>query len=302
MRELLLSLLPLLLAAMTQAATPATTIADLPPEFTQCAAENATCTITGPMQVTFGAAGGFATPIVKSSSVACNWALVGFDPKPGVVKACYIAPIAAAPPPVPPVEPPAVTTINALSTVFTFCAVDGGTCPISAPMLVVFGAPGGYTMPIAAGQDLVCETASFGVDPNPGGTKACYASPTNQPDGTVIDLNPPAPPTPINTHGFYAYTLLPGLEAPGAIYSTFTPQPLGCIDTAQMRSWSDPVTSDAFVQGWCQKLGYIQVWSRWRNVHPFGTNPFPTVWPSEGEVAPPDPAASAQAAASAPAP
>ncbi|MEC3995420.1 alpha-L-rhamnosidase [Actinacidiphila sp. DG2A-62] len=54
-----------------------------------CAAENATCAISGTRTVAYGADGVFAYRTV-TGSVACGNDALGGDPLPGVVKACYL--------------------------------------------------------------------------------------------------------------------------------------------------------------------------------------------------------------------
>lgn len=67
-----------------------TIITALPSNYTQCAVENGTCTITSPSNFIFGASGGYSAPVILTHSVNCNWSIVGGDPNPKVVKACYI--------------------------------------------------------------------------------------------------------------------------------------------------------------------------------------------------------------------
>jgi hypothetical protein len=66
---------------------------NLPPEsaWSFCATEGARCAFTGTKQVRYGADGkGFTLPLTLTDGVACENAVFGFDPAPGVVKQCQI--------------------------------------------------------------------------------------------------------------------------------------------------------------------------------------------------------------------
>jgi hypothetical protein len=124
----------------------------LPGTWTQCAVENATCTIDGHKTVAFGAAGRF-TYGTLGNSTACTTGVFG-DPVPGTVKACYTE-----------TPPPAANT-------WTSCAAENATCSYSGVMTVAYGANGAYnyaTLPGGAS----CTNATFG-DPAPGTAKSCY--------------------------------------------------------------------------------------------------------------------------------
>ena len=70
-----------------------------PAGYTFCANENATCAFTGTMSVAFGANGKFNYKNLTGGT-ACTNAVLGPDPAPGLVKACYTG--AVVPTPLPP--------------------------------------------------------------------------------------------------------------------------------------------------------------------------------------------------------
>ncbi|MGI5458532.1 MGH1-like glycoside hydrolase domain-containing protein [Streptomyces sp. CA-249302] len=132
-----------------------------PPGYTVCAAENGTCSVPGyNRDVAYGANGNFAHQ-VTNGSVACTNAHFG-DPIDGVAKSCYVANAGA---------PPG----------YTQCAAEAGTCPAAAGQPVAYGAYGAFTTITATG-DTPCTNATFGGDPIPNESKACYTA-TGGPPG-----------------------------------------------------------------------------------------------------------------------
>jgi hypothetical protein len=125
-----------------------------PSGFTRCASENGSCTISGPTMVAFGANGAF-TMRVLGSTLACTSDNFGGDPLAGVVKGCYLAPGGG----------PAGNWAQ--------CAAESGSCTVSGPQTVAFGANGSFDYATENGT-FSCATATFGSDPLYGVPKACY--------------------------------------------------------------------------------------------------------------------------------
>ncbi len=136
-----------------------TTTEPLPGTWTQCAAENGTCSFSGTMTVAFGANGAF-TYATLTNGTACTNSVFG-DPLYGTVKACYLQ---AAP---------------STGTVWTQCAAENGTCSFSGTMTVAFGANGSFSYATLT-NGTACTNGVFG-DPLYGTVKACYltAPPAN---------------------------------------------------------------------------------------------------------------------------
>ena len=139
-------------AAYTTSGGTGTTAQALPGTWTQCAAENGTCSISGYRTVAFGANGRFDYGTLGNST-ACTTGVFG-DPAPGVVKACYAE-----------TPPPAANT-------WTACAAENGNCSFAGVMTVAYGANGSYHYATLPGGT-ACTNAVFG-DPAPGTAKACY--------------------------------------------------------------------------------------------------------------------------------
>ena len=97
-----------------------------PAGYTECAAEQGTCTFSGPRQVAYGLNGAFRFQ-VADGSIVCGTEAFGTDPLPGVAKRCFVAP-ADAPPP----------------GNWTRCAIEGNSCTTSAGQPLAFGANGSF--------------------------------------------------------------------------------------------------------------------------------------------------------------
>ncbi|GAA3259569.1 MGH1-like glycoside hydrolase domain-containing protein [Dactylosporangium siamense] len=123
-----------------------------PSGWSTCAAENGTCSFSGPRMVAYGANGAFATRLVTGGT-ACANAVFG-DPLFGVAKSCYT----------PPAGGPAPG--------WTQCAAENGTCTVTGVRTVAYGANGAFAYTAASGQ-LSCGNGTFG-DPVSGVAKACY--------------------------------------------------------------------------------------------------------------------------------
>lgn len=142
-----------------------------PAGYTECAAENGTCSVTGyGRNIAYGANGAFMYRVF-STSTQCTNAVFG-DPIGNVAKSCYIA--TAGPP----------------AGGWSQCSGEGGTCPTVTGQPVAYGAYGAFRYATATGNT-GCSSATFGGDPIPGESKACYTN-----DGT-----PPGYTTPCATEG-----------------------------------------------------------------------------------------------------
>ncbi|HET8841606.1 MAG TPA: hypothetical protein VFN35_09075, partial [Ktedonobacteraceae bacterium] len=135
------------------------TIQPLPGTWTQCAAENGTCSFSGTMTVAYGANGKFNYATLTNGT-ACSNSVFG-DPILNTVKACYRAP---APP-----------TTN----VWVQCAAENSTCSFSGTMTVAFGANGKFNYATLT-NGTTCTNGVFG-DPILNTVKSCYllAPPAN---------------------------------------------------------------------------------------------------------------------------
>ena len=124
----------------------------VPTGFTECAAENGTCSVTGTEEVAFGA-NGLYTYATESASVACTDAVFG-DPDYGVAKSCYTGPVTTGP------------------SGTTYCGPENGLCSFFGTETVYFGAGSDWTSKSITGGT-PCTDAVFG-DPDYGTVKACY--------------------------------------------------------------------------------------------------------------------------------
>ena len=124
----------------------------VPTGFTECAAENGTCSVTGTEEVAFGA-NGIDTYATESASVACTDAVFG-DPDYGVAKSCYTGPVTTGP------------------SGTTYCGPENSLCSFFGTETVYFGAGSDWTSKSITGGT-PCTDAVFG-DPDHGTVKACY--------------------------------------------------------------------------------------------------------------------------------
>jgi hypothetical protein len=123
----------------------------LPGTWSQCAAENGTCSVGGASVIAYGAGGRF-NYVNASGPTSCSNAVFG-DPNNGVAKACY------------------VETVPPGTNVWAHCASENGTCSFSGVMTVAYGANGSYNY--ATVGSISCSNSAFG-DPAPGVVKDCY--------------------------------------------------------------------------------------------------------------------------------
>ena len=124
--------------------------------WTLCAAESATCAVTGSQPIDYGADGAFWTGRSNGSTTCGNDAL-GVDPVYGVSKSCYAWTGA-------PAGYPAT------------CSAENSTCAFTGRRTVAYGADGDFTYATFTGG-VSCTTASFsGGDPIPGVAKSCFTT------------------------------------------------------------------------------------------------------------------------------
>jgi len=123
--------------------------------WTQCAAENGTCSAASGQPVAYGANGAFAYT-TATGNVSCTNATFG-DPIANTAKACY-------------------TRTGSPNGYGTTCAVEGGTCTFSGQQTVAFGARGKYLFRSFTGT-AACTADAFGSDPLFGVQKSCYLTP-----------------------------------------------------------------------------------------------------------------------------
>ena len=121
--------------------------------WTECAAENGTCSYSGVMTIAFGANGDYHYATLGGGGTACTDAVFG-DPDYDTVKACYLM----APPP--------------QFTHWDLCATNGGTCKFSGTSEVAYGAEGRYTYG-SHSNGTSCTESTLG-DPEASGTAYCY--------------------------------------------------------------------------------------------------------------------------------
>jgi len=123
-----------------------------PSGYTQCAAENGTCSYSDNRNVAYGANGAFNYRVIAGGT-ACTNGVFG-DPLDGTAKACYL----------PPGGGPAGGWAQ--------CAAESGTCSAVSGQPVAYGANGAFAYTTATGN-VACGNATFG-DPIANTVKACY--------------------------------------------------------------------------------------------------------------------------------
>ena len=134
---------------------------EVPAGFSRCAGEGGACSFSGTAMVAYGA-GGYVYR-AATNGVSCVPSQFGGDPAFGNVKSCYVAPTGG-------------------PSGYTACAVEGGSCTLTGPRMVAYGANGAFTYRLlSATTD--CSTAAFGGDPAFGVLKSCYLAPNGAPAG-----------------------------------------------------------------------------------------------------------------------
>jgi hypothetical protein len=104
--------------------------------------------------VYYGAAGQYTMVSGVSGTVSCDPAFFGNDPNVNVLKSC--------------------SWVVTGSITKTACAADGAMCYLPTGVIgdIYYGANGKYMVRTGV-SGMVCSTAGFGADPNPGVTKSC---------------------------------------------------------------------------------------------------------------------------------
>ena len=150
-----------------------------------CAKEGGSCMLLTRTAVAYGAAGSFAVRTFAAGTVACSNATFG-DPKFGVVKACFVATAGT--------TSAGATASGEPPTGFqtTACAREGGSCSVSSPTQVAYGAAGGFVVKTFNAGTFGCSNAAFG-DPKMGVAKACYLGPAGT--AQAATMPPPAAAT-----------------------------------------------------------------------------------------------------------
>jgi YVTN family beta-propeller protein len=123
---------------------------------TPCSAASDTCSVPNAIvaDVYYGAAGQYTMVSGVSGTVSCDPAFFGNDPNVNVLKSC--------------------SWVVTGSITKTACAADGAMCYLPTGVIgdIYYGANGKYMVRTGV-SGMVCSTAGFGADPNPGVTKSC---------------------------------------------------------------------------------------------------------------------------------
>ncbi len=130
--------------------------------WTLCANVGGSCTTSGGSLATiaYGSMANdafFYKNLASGQSVSCSNAGFSGNPYPYGTSSCYKSPG------------------DWDSNFWVRCANDSGTCTFLGTKTVAYGANGSYYYKDATGS-VVCNTATFGVDPAPGQSKRCYYS------------------------------------------------------------------------------------------------------------------------------
>ncbi len=128
--------------------------AALPTAWNSCGAEGAVCSFSGIRTVRYGANGAYFYQNA-TASVTCTTPSFGGDPAYGVVKSC---------------------DYGATTDTWASCADENGTCSVSGPSVVRYGAETSYRYR-AVTDNIACNSNAFGGDPIFGVLKRCDASP-----------------------------------------------------------------------------------------------------------------------------
>lgn len=124
-----------------------------------CAYENEYCNVSGTKTVAYGNSGGYSYKVGRSTGILCSYQNFG-DPLYGTPKACWTTDT------YPPRTPPSG---------YSWCADQGGTCNFSGVRDVAYGAGGRFAYRYAVSGGFKCDVPFFGIDPNYGVWKSCYA-------------------------------------------------------------------------------------------------------------------------------
>jgi parallel beta-helix repeat protein len=135
-------------------------------EWTTCASEGGYCAFSGTQEVRYGANGYYVYKTL-SGGTACTNSVFG-DPILGTGKTCALR--------------ASTSTSTSTAGTWTFCAVEGGYCPLatvdgdpvaySGTREMRYGANGSYIYKTVTGGPIPCSNSYFG-DPAPGAAKVC---------------------------------------------------------------------------------------------------------------------------------
>jgi hypothetical protein len=128
--------------------------------YTFCSSEYQNCTLSGMMDVAYGAQGQYAYKSGLNGTFYCSNATFGSDPAYGATKGCYVRASGGGGP-----------------ASFTFCAGQGQSCSPSGAVDVAYGAVGQFQFKTDVVGGVGCGDGTFG-DPAYGWTKACYTRPS----------------------------------------------------------------------------------------------------------------------------
>jgi hypothetical protein len=129
--------------------------------YTFCASEYANCTLSGTMDVAYGAQGSYVYRSGLGGAFACGNGTFGSDPAYGSTKGCYVRAHGGGGP-----------------GGFTYCAGEGQSCAPSGVVDVAYGAVGSFAYKTGVVGGFGCNVTWSGSDPAYGWQKACYTRPS----------------------------------------------------------------------------------------------------------------------------
>jgi len=180
----------------------------VPDGFTRCAGEAQRCGFSGTRVVAYGAgtSAGAYRYRTATGGIDCGIVAFGGDPTVGILKACYVAP-------------------DGGPSGYTACAAEGGTCTVSAPTLVAYGAFGAFAYRLVPAGATACTNAAFGTDPMFGVAKRCYLAPAGGPPGGALCASEGGTCTPGSARAVV-------YGARGAFYSRWQTGPVSCTSAS----------------------------------------------------------------------
>jgi hypothetical protein len=192
----------------TDVSTAAVFVPDgVPAGFTRCAGEAERCVFTGTRTTVYGsgAAAGSYRYRTATDGIDCGIVAFGGDPTVGVLKSCYVAPAGG---------PPGAAS----------CASEGGTCTVTGPTMVAYGAAGAFAARLVS-SSTPCTNGAFGSDPIYGVAKGCYPAVSGGPPGWGVCASENGTCDPGS-----ARTVVYG--ARGAFYARWQTGPVSCSSAA----------------------------------------------------------------------
>ncbi|HYN53197.1 MAG TPA: DUF1996 domain-containing protein, partial [Methylotenera sp.] len=200
--------------------------------------------------------GGGTSWLTKSFTnyASCNSSSFGGDPLPGGSKACYVSGTATTTTVAP---APTTTTVT-----WTKCADEWATCQFTNSTKTVKYGGGTSWLTKSFTNYASCNSSSFGGDPLPGGSKACYVS------GTATTTTVATTPTTTTTTPTTT-TTTPTTTTTTPTTTTTTPTTTTTTPTASMSLM--PVVNLALVPA--RALGFSDMRIRATTEQPGGTTP-----------------------------